>query len=524
MHHTLEIEEILLNIFGYISGPPGYTARSWSTHLAALVKTCRTFKESALDVLWEELDDLSPLARCLPAACYQLRADTVSCLRVFVTGNEYYHCYKQSYGFSSPLTDVEWDILRNYTRRIRSIQDSGGLDQKSIQIFSKPPTSEPLFRNLRHLHCTYGNKTIPLLLLPFPSLISLKVDINGLPLFHGFVERFIQFSPSFRILFVSTCDIGDIESMTVGATVHLPRLPALTRLRLELAIPSDQFDSPQSPLFFPNLHDLTLDSFCLESLTDLLTGIQLHEITNFSVDTRDGCSGEMISSFWDSVHTSGIGRTVKRLSFYQDGMLCEIRSEPNRPVLGLEDLRPCMAFSHLRHLQLDINWSVGLTDSDLLTLTSAWPHLTHLVINDYWGWSTPGGITPNGLAQLLWACPLLHTVALAIDTRGFTELPLSLTDVGSTLGPRFLHINVFCSVIEAVSVPAVVGFFAGFGARALVAFKVWRFEDADAALLEVYKVRWSYVNSQVKGVLDFILGMYAHFHCLMLGGCCAPLH
>ena len=82
MHHTLEIEEILLNIFGYIRGPPGYTARSWSTHLAALVKTCRTFKESALDVLWEELDDLSPLARCLPAACYQLRADTVSCLRV----------------------------------------------------------------------------------------------------------------------------------------------------------------------------------------------------------------------------------------------------------------------------------------------------------------------------------------------------------------------------------------------------------------------------------------------------------
>ena len=146
---------------------------------------------------------------------------------------------------------------------------------------------------------------------------------------------------------------------------------------------------------------------------------------------------------------------------------------------------------------------MGLADSDLLTLTSAWPRLTRLVINDYWGWSTPGGITPNGLVQLLWACPLLHTVTLAVDTRGFTELPPSLMDVGSTLGQRFLHINVLCSVIEAESVPAVVAFYAGFGARALVSLEVssWRVEGADAAMWEVYKVRWSYVNTQVKGAV-----------------------
>ena len=496
MHHALEIDEILLNIFGYIRGPSEYLlVKSRSGHLAALVKTCHTFKEPALDVLWEGLNDLSPLARCLPAACYQLRADEVSFFRVFVTGNEYCHCYKRSYGFSRPLTDVEWDILRSYTRRIRSIQDSDGLGRKSIRMLSKPPSSKPLFPNLRHLDCTYRNKTIPLLLLPFPSLISLSVDIDGLPSFHGFVKWFIQFSPSFRILSIRA---GELEFITMDATVHLPRLPALTWLRLELAIPSDQFDSPQSPLFFPNMHILTLDSLYLGSLTDLLTRIQLHEIKDFSVITEDECSEEMFS-FWDSVHTSGIGRTVKRLSFHQDDTLGG--SEPNRPMLRLEDLRPCMAFSHLRHLYFDIKWRVGLTDSDLLTLTSAWPRLTRLVINDHWGWSTPGGITPNGLVQLLWACPLLHTVALGVDTRGFTELPPSLTDVGSTLGPRLLRINVLCSVIEAESVPAVVAFFAGFGARALVAFKVWRVEGADAALLEVYKVRWSYVSSRVKGAV-----------------------
>ena len=36
--------------------------------LASLARTCRVFKESALDVLWRALIDMSPLARCLPEA------------------------------------------------------------------------------------------------------------------------------------------------------------------------------------------------------------------------------------------------------------------------------------------------------------------------------------------------------------------------------------------------------------------------------------------------------------------------
>ena len=65
MHHTLQIQEILLNIFGHCHPPTGeYT----SSDLPALARTCRAFKEPALDVLWEELVNLSPLAQCLPAS------------------------------------------------------------------------------------------------------------------------------------------------------------------------------------------------------------------------------------------------------------------------------------------------------------------------------------------------------------------------------------------------------------------------------------------------------------------------
>ena len=69
MHHALEIQEILSNIFDHFFLVDD---RAATTDLAALARTCRVFKEPALDVLWRILDNLSPLARCLPEASHRL--------------------------------------------------------------------------------------------------------------------------------------------------------------------------------------------------------------------------------------------------------------------------------------------------------------------------------------------------------------------------------------------------------------------------------------------------------------------
>ena len=66
MHHALEIQEILLNIFGHCRRPLMQGSMRGSD-LPALARTCRTFKEPALDVLWEELRNPYPLAQCLLA-------------------------------------------------------------------------------------------------------------------------------------------------------------------------------------------------------------------------------------------------------------------------------------------------------------------------------------------------------------------------------------------------------------------------------------------------------------------------
>ncbi|KAG8213578.1 hypothetical protein J3R82DRAFT_10245 [Butyriboletus roseoflavus] len=75
MHHALHLEEILLNIFGQCY-PPNPISRQRTSRatadLAALARTCRTFKDPALDVLWTELVNLSPFARCIPEASHRI--------------------------------------------------------------------------------------------------------------------------------------------------------------------------------------------------------------------------------------------------------------------------------------------------------------------------------------------------------------------------------------------------------------------------------------------------------------------
>ena len=69
MHHCLKIEEILAEIFQYISSEPcSYRAPSPAAALASLARTCKTFTGPATDVLWHtQPANLFNLINCLPA-------------------------------------------------------------------------------------------------------------------------------------------------------------------------------------------------------------------------------------------------------------------------------------------------------------------------------------------------------------------------------------------------------------------------------------------------------------------------
>ncbi|KAF8133946.1 hypothetical protein EV363DRAFT_1258504 [Boletus edulis] len=480
MHHALQIQEILSNIFDFCSPPlPSayYKKATSSPELVALAGTCRAFKEPALNALWRVLVDLSPLARCLPEASHRL-------------------VLQNMYSFTRPLTKTEWDVIQSYARRVRSILDiHRGLNKESLRTLSDHfSATGPLFPNLRTLHGLYARKTIPLLHLPLPSLVSLDIKFENLRLFQESFKSFPNHFRNIRRLVVRVQPLGLIPlcikpgyfcrwqnlwsldcpqlALDRDALLHLSRMPALTQLGFALSAALPAFDTP--PLF-SNLHRLKLYSESLQPTSRLLSQIQLPTITDLIAFVDDYPSREELSSFLAGIRTSSAGNTIQKLQLAQSFPCLERVPRSDALLLGFEDLRPCMGFRNLRHLSFDIEWNVGLTDSDVLTLATAWPRLEVLLINEEWGWNSQGGITPGGLVRLLQTCQSLLGLALALDTRGYTEPPSSevLASFQSTLPPVF-SVDVVDSSIKAESMPAVTTLFSGFAACSNFSFVPWR--------------------------------------------------
>ena len=480
MHRVFQIPEILLNIFRHCPLP----RESATSDLLALARTCHAFKEPALDVLWEGSVEPSALVQCLPEASQQL-GRVRSSIR-FASSDCEYFCSMKRYSFNRPLTHIEWGILRSYTRRIRSMGNNRDrLDWESARTFLNPPIAEPLFPNLRRLYFHLPTKaTIEhFLYMPFPSLISFDVwiiDREDLYLLQGPLESFYKFSPDIkRLSITSVCidiafsnffssyicgwrDLRAVDCNSVAldadALAHLSHMPALSHLSFT---PSATLPPSDLPIFFTNLRHLTLFSRLLDPISLVLSWVRLPTITHFTFVIYCRPSKQDFSSFLTSAQTSGLSHTIREFVL-EEG--CRTLHDAEDAILGFEALEPCMAFSNLRRIYVDLAWKVDLSDRELLTLAPAWAHLEHLLINMRWGWNTLGGITPDGLLQLLQTCRSLCDIALAIDARGYTkfhELPASL---GLTLPPTF-SINVLDSFIEEESVPVIAAFLAGIAPR-----------------------------------------------------------
>jgi len=86
-------------------------------------------------------------------------------------------------------------------------------------------------------------------------------------------------------------------------------------------------------------------------------------------------------------------------------------------------LMPLAQFRSIETLIIDVMCKVQLTDGNLSSLVSAWPHLRTFSLNNMHGW-TNFDITQVGLLRMLECCPSLETLCIAINTNAFTQVPL----------------------------------------------------------------------------------------------------
>ncbi|KAF8844218.1 hypothetical protein BDN67DRAFT_811638 [Paxillus ammoniavirescens] len=157
MHNALRIQEILSNIFNRVC--TDQDGSEWQPNLnpslAALARTCRAFQEPGLDALWFQLDDLTPLLKCL--------TQDVWVLSVTLQTSQ---CRTEVIGIRRPLSESEWGILQGYTRRIRVIASinspTGQLAETAIQALCYPPMTSPLFPiSINSNGTTLGQRLFP---------------------------------------------------------------------------------------------------------------------------------------------------------------------------------------------------------------------------------------------------------------------------------------------------------------------------------------------------------------------------
>ncbi|KAG9316255.1 hypothetical protein JVU11DRAFT_2283 [Chiua virens] len=511
MHPALQLDEILFNIFSRCDPPLGlikqYNTRRCSEKtfsgvvgLVALARTC-TFKEPALDVLWSELLDLTPLARCLPQVCYRTtRGHNAGSTLTGHASQRSHVSTPEWYSFHRPLEQHEWDTLRSYTRRVRSIRDfKGALDADCVRTFLNPPNSEPLFPRLRYLRfvslfSTYSNDTTPLLYQPFPSLISVEFlnSFSSLSVLQTFLGSSPRDSPNIERLSVRVSRDGndavdrvvsdyicrwsnprivlcDHITLNIDAITHLSCTPNLTQLKFTLGeiILPDRITTLQE-LCFDRLQTLHVYCASLSLVSKLLGRIRLPVITDFVVEFKINPSKQQLASIFTYLQSS-VSDSITKFCLVQRRFPSRLDvADASGLVLVYDDLRPTMAFRNLRHFELNLQWNVGLTGDDLLGLTAAWPCLEGLLINREWGWRRDlNGVTPEGMVRLLQTCPSLSQLALAIDTRscdnGCLKAPPSSSCSHPTRRSNPTHsfsIDFLDSVITPAAVPAMAAFLA----------------------------------------------------------------
>ncbi|EIW81772.1 hypothetical protein CONPUDRAFT_152676 [Coniophora puteana RWD-64-598 SS2] len=460
MHRVLNIAEILQNIFSCLND--GYTAQTGlkgNPTLYSLARTCRVFKDPALDALWEHIVTLDPVVKCLGKDAWQLVSSHVP---ESVLHDES-SLYKASATLTRPLLLKDWAIIRKYTPRVRKLSQApmvpfcpGVLEAilaSGISGYFPHDMKLPLFPNIKSLdwsqvlpkdlHCWFVLYS-PLVedvkigvvetVDAYQLLGDPKAFLRGIAIlfprlksalifnywrFPGCTENFSQAVSGWKYLRSLHC-----EELTADAIAHLASLPTLTSLTFALTHRTG-VDTARSRVAGQPFANLTSVSVVLNDLDLFAQFVSLMSLSPTEVElfmpANNTCSSR-IEDVIRALAKHGTRRHLEKLRIVQtdyDGLPRLGTFTPRAQLLTIDSFRPLFKFKHLHTLHIDGFCAVQLTDTTLIELALAFPHLADFHLNANYGWQWPGDEKPPctfyALYALLHLCPRLHTLGLELN-------------------------------------------------------------------------------------------------------------
>ncbi|KIK37389.1 hypothetical protein CY34DRAFT_810380 [Suillus luteus UH-Slu-Lm8-n1] len=465
MHACLLPVETLLDIFTIIHEDS--SVDSYPT-LAALARTCRTFKEPALDTLWKHIHGLEPLISCFPEG---VRNRDVQGKLTLIR----------------PPFAREWNIFAQYAHRIRSlIFDpfwSDVIDDRVVQALISTP-SPTLLPNISTLHWFDDQECfIPLLrCLLVPTLRSIKLGSvkSKNPWAPSFAKSALLTSlgawcPSVRefkciyqgedcsdIISDVVCSLRELSHLEAGilnpqALLHLASLPSLKSLYFR----AHNIDSTQInviPTFVSQINLVHIAAPSLSVLAHCLSNIRFICCRSVALDIDSDPSGlpydplvvpGFINSFSECFSAALEDLSVNfvpPLYLMEDE---EILADP-RFALSFDMVAPLLSFSRLTKVDLDWICASAIDDASLKIMAQSWPLLQEFYLGSGCAWLIPPSLTFIGFIHLIQHCRALRTVdmtfcACSVDTN---IEPFSKTIPNENITKIFVGMSPIVDVIS----------------------------------------------------------------------------
>ncbi|KAH7906104.1 hypothetical protein BJ138DRAFT_671320 [Hygrophoropsis aurantiaca] len=448
MHKSSLTPEIMRIICSEVLEPSDPNSRRLFSRLA---RTCRAFKDPALNALWSYLPSLKPLIQCLPSDLWWLDLDS---------GN---------LTFRRAMLPADWAIFKDYAARVRTLGAATnntpvftifqGIDFEVISVLSCTlARKNALLPNLRELNWLSGSHSSHIFLqlfLPthlkrlnvsfiFWGILSQSV-IASVPTFSSFVTEFkcpkipassvSAVSKSIRQWYLlERVEIGMLDHLALD---HLAILASLKRLTLHL--PSVTKPDSKICLFGPSLPHLEVFARSMDDVRNWLRPMYFAPfLFTVTFDQPSGPPALLEFMMFISQRFS----TDHLLNIWLLGSGLSIGS------LRRDHLAPLFQFSKLRSLDLAGFNSSGLDDSDLWLIAQSWPDLLAIGLGD--GVKNEAHQVPNttlnGLVVLLKRCIHLQDLGLVFSTSLAGNMTLERPG-GGVCNSNITTLSVGCSPI-----------------------------------------------------------------------------
>ncbi|KAF8146049.1 hypothetical protein K438DRAFT_529611 [Mycena galopus ATCC 62051] len=487
MHRSLDIAEIRDSIFAQLQDDKDYCDYHLSEKylaarkiFAALARTCKSFRDPALDLLWQKQETLVNVFKCLPSHLWQIQ------------DNGYFR-------LKGDIFQKDWDQPLAYASRIRTLELSAPQDLELVYKFERIRVDftlrrDFLFPNLREIKIRYYRNSLRVSGTVFPALTScaslfrspriVSVDISfndstldplrGLPIRYAQLTTLRLFcTPSIgvpgNVLSNGALGLNRIEHLSGhfldrAAMEHISQLSGLRSLILTAPavphLPSPQFRASidQQILLFPVLRHVHFLSTTIEFAVGFLL-LSDWSLVYFFVGTEVHATKWTTRQLYTTLATCLSHSALQTLSIIvpdHDHYDEEIPSDDARAdyVVDGHILAVLFCFTNLTEIRLEASVGFDIDDAMAWDMARAWPRLEELRLRAARHAHHPPRMTLLGLNAFATHCSGLCFLHITFDA---SAAPLS-DGSAETISPQLLLIYIDIGASPITDPPAVAKF------------------------------------------------------------------